>query len=304
MRLFRHIRPVLSALFGFLPAIGLMLCVELFAHPLEARPLTNSDADLDVDFGMNGVVTTTIPGRITRLYSAGDGFLAQLDDLRIARFDAAGQLISNVMTLTPPMRLTVYGWVIQPDGKSILFGTITATISMSDVAALVRLRADGSIDTSFGQAGWVTHWISEESKLSDAFTSVEVDSFGRIIAYESALIYAGRNTGRSCAMARYSTNGLPDPLFGSGGFTQTRCVGTLNMVPSADGRISGIGFYQNAFFPYVSSNVSLWQLAANGDEKFAAIPEFSLTSGSIVVEGISAVIQDDGKLVSLLSRSA
>ena len=138
-----------------------MICVGLFAPTLEAQSLTNSDADLDIDFGVNGVVTTTIPGRITRLYSAGDGFLAQLDDFRIARFDAAGQLISNVMTLAPPMRMTVYGWVMQPDAKSILFGTLTATTSMSDVAALVRLRADGSIDTSFGQAGWVTHWISD-----------------------------------------------------------------------------------------------------------------------------------------------
>src|SRR5262245_32317146 len=84
-------------------------------EPLEERYLLSA-GDLDTDFGTGGRVLTTFPGGFAEAASVA----------------------------------------VQPDGKVVVAGvTLTFNTSDSEDFALVRYNADGSLDTSFGNAGRV-----------------------------------------------------------------------------------------------------------------------------------------------------
>jgi uncharacterized delta-60 repeat protein len=110
---------------------------------------------------------------------------------------------------------------VQPDGKMVLAGsTDEGDRTKPRRILLVRYRADGMFDPSFGSQGRVTTALGDSSS-SAATVAVQPD--GRIVVGGAALI-------------RYLPDGSLDPSFGTGGMAMLR-VGVEHLALQADGRI-------------------------------------------------------------------
>ncbi len=140
----------------------------------------NPDGSSDSSFGNGGVVMTNVGGK-----SDGFGGVALLSGgkilvegntvgqgnvppgtLALVRYNADGTLDTTfgssgngIVTVPPPSGFTFgsdnSGVEIQSDGQIIATGSTSSTSSGASFAA-VRLNADGSVDTSYGNAGWAT----------------------------------------------------------------------------------------------------------------------------------------------------
>ena len=101
--------------------------------------------------------------------------------------------------------------VLQSDGKIVVAGGIPGSRGFS-VPAVVRYNSNGSLDTSFGSSG-----IASIPSLEDSpFTSVTLQSDGKIVAV------AG---GFNAYVARYTSSGVLDSSFGTGGIVSLQFTG-------------------------------------------------------------------------------
>jgi uncharacterized delta-60 repeat protein len=104
---------------------------------------------------------------------------------------------------------------IQRDGKVIVGGFAYAGASsletFVDEFALVRLNADGTLDSSFGSGGKAT---TAFGGLTNEITGVAIQDDGKIVAV-GFVQTLGR--GYDFGLARFNSDGTLDPSFGSGG---------------------------------------------------------------------------------------
>jgi uncharacterized delta-60 repeat protein len=100
---------------------------------------------------------------------------------------------------------------LQADGKLLVAGSVDETGKGKSVL-LVRLNADGSIDSGFGQGGQVVSAIGGGS--GEAF-AIAVQADGKIVLGGHAARSA--TTGLDFALLRFNSNGTPDTSFGQGG---------------------------------------------------------------------------------------
>jgi uncharacterized delta-60 repeat protein len=121
---------------------------------------------------------------------------------------------------------------IQSDGKIVLGGTIPS--GQSQVAALIRLNTNGTLDSSFGSGGIVT----SDFGITDgaAVTAVAIQPNGQIVAAAVGDFLLDGSVGR------LNSDGNVDTTFGNGGFAISRSLdsgaGTLSfMALQADGKI-------------------------------------------------------------------
>lgn len=107
------------------------------------------------------------------------------------------------------------GVAIDSDGKIVVVGSAQDGFGFSDFA-IARYNTDGSLDTSFDGDGRA---LVKMSDLSDAASSVAIDSAGRIVIAGSAL-----NTTlfvSQLGVARLNSDGSPDTSFDSDGKATT-----------------------------------------------------------------------------------
>lgn len=129
-----------------------------------------------------------------------------------------------------------YAVAIQSDGKIVVAGSGGPYNGTTENFALIRLNANGSLDSSFGSSGKVTADIGGNN---DKAYAVAIQSDGKIVAAGSATI---STYNASLAVARFNSNGTLDTSFGSGGKVTTN-VGSSNpsaaygVVVQADGKI-------------------------------------------------------------------
>ena len=180
---------------------------------------------------------------------------------------------------------------VQADGKILV---VTKT-------TLARFLANGSPDTSFGTAGQAA---SNFFGASDALEAVAVQPDGYILVAGSSQDGANSPTQNDVVVARYDTNGLLDPNFGSGGKVVTdiagRGDGAYDILLLPDGRVVVTG---------TASIVDSFGIT-NGD--FVAIRytssgvlDTSFGTGGFVTTniagrtdlGYAAALQLDGKIV-------
>jgi uncharacterized delta-60 repeat protein len=121
---------------------------------------------------------------------------------------------------------------IQSDGKIVLGGTIPN--GSSQVAALLRLNTNGTLDSSFGTGGIVTSNFG----ITDgaAVTAVAIQPNGQILAAAVGDFLLEGSVGR------FNPDGSVDTSFGNGGFAVSRSLssgaGTLSLMAlQADGKI-------------------------------------------------------------------
>src|SRR5215213_5850219 len=137
---------------------------------------------------------------------------------------------------------------VQPDGKILLAGSATDGFGrfLPDVV-LVRLNADGSPDTGFGSNGQVMFDFGGDYLSHEEAFAVAVQPNGSIVvAGRSALTDSATQTPDfDFAVARFTSAGVIDTTFGTGGFVRTDFGTTADaargLTVAADGTIYVVG---------------------------------------------------------------
>jgi uncharacterized delta-60 repeat protein len=187
----------------------------------------NPDGSLDTAFGSGGIVRQLFAGA------------------------AGGSLGSAALE---PMGTT-------GDSKILLAGRDFGQAGM----ALMRLNANGTLDTTFGSNGQVVTPFQSNVVFTNG---VAVTSSGQILA-------AGFDGGHTVLLARYNPNGSLDPMFGSGGKATTVLTS------------SGTNFH-----------ASVLALALQPDGKFVVVGQqyWTLSTGGIFHEGMLLRYNANGSL--------
>ncbi len=210
----------------------------------------NPDGSLDATFGSAGQVETDISGtddvcRAVALQPDGKivagGFTTIPGSgprVAVLRYTSSGALDTSfdgdgiaTMALSPTDN-GIFALTLQPDGKIVGAGWATAGADI----AVVRLLASGAPDASFGSGGSVRTPIG----LGTAAFGVAVDGEGRIVVGA-----AGGTTGDALAL-RYTSSGVLDPVFGTGGIAAIDFGGVDDQLQAIavqpDGQIVGAGY--------------------------------------------------------------
>jgi uncharacterized delta-60 repeat protein len=275
----------------------------------------NADGTLDTTFGPNhlGYVTTDF----NSAYDDAYGMAVQADgrivlaghtrtaggfyDFAAARYNADGTLDTTFGAAHTGKVVVDFSAdfdqatavVVQSDGKILLTGM--ATVGFNANFAMVRLNANGSLDSAFGSGGKVT------TELADAYaesSAVALQADGKILLAGYANSFM---TGMSdAAVVRYNANGSVDSSFGSGGvrlidFGQVddnaRALAVL-----ADGRVLVAGYSNDT---NGNADFALARLTAAGslDTSFGGGAGMVLTSFGYLDQAYAMAVQADGRIV-------
>lgn len=220
----------------------------------------NADGSLDTTFDGDGKVTTSDgvesgddnayaialqpDGKIVVAGTASGYDFAVLrfntDGSLDTTFDGDGRSIIDIFSLD---RETAYSVALQGDGKIVAAGFANG-MSGADFA-VVRLNADGTLDTSFDTDGKATTAVSPSTN-EDVARALMIQSDGKIVA--AGYGYMGGTTGHDFALVRYNADGSLDTSFDTDGIVTT-AVGPSTSTDyayaatiQADGKIVAAGF--------------------------------------------------------------
>ncbi|MEX0966302.1 MAG: T9SS type A sorting domain-containing protein [Bacteroidia bacterium] len=215
----------------------------------------NENGSVDAGFGSNGSFITEVGdgialGSDVALQSDGKILLAgrainvavnnfalircNTDGTLDAGFGDAGQVMMPISTGFEEAKKVI----VQPDGKILLVGHAEAGSGFE--FAIMRLKADGTLDNSFGNSGSALVSFG----TPDAFaTAVVLQSDGKMVV---AGYTGSSNTTWKFALARLNADGTLDQGFGIGG-KLTTAVGTTfdycqAVAMQPDGKIVAAGY--------------------------------------------------------------
>lgn len=263
-----------------------------------------ADSDLDQSFDLDGRVTTDF-------YGSNDGVravLVQLDgkivaigdaqgggDYALARYDSNGipdPTFGNggraVIGFSGGIALD---GALQNDGKIVVVGRANG-INPAANFGIARFDAQGNPDPTFGVGGKVSTDFAGDF---DAATGVVIQNDGMIVVSGKATI--GGNS--DFAVARYDTNGVPDPTFGVGGKATLDFFGGpdggADVAIQKDGKIvlasdvQGLGSQDFGVARFTTTGVpdAMFGNGGKATMDFAGGPD----------NGTSVAIQSDGKIV-------
>jgi uncharacterized delta-60 repeat protein len=238
----------------------------------------NADGSLDQTFGNNGSVQTTFgnptaaahdlilqaDGRIIAVGASGAGAYSELNDFALVRYNTNGSLDptfgngGKVKTHFPGIDntgSTASSIALQLDGKLVVGGSYKNEGTPHQFA-LARYNANGSLDSTFGNAGKVVTFIG----AGDAFaTALVIQGNGRIVLAG----YSETTQNHDFTLAGYTSNGTLDSTFGNGGLMTTDFSGGSDDIPYAmalqsDGKLvvaGQTGDYPELNFALVRYNV-------------------------------------------------
>jgi uncharacterized delta-60 repeat protein len=194
----------------------------------------NADGSLDTTLDGVGYVVTAFAGGLVDqcnavAVQAVDGKIVAAGvtnenghHVAVVRYTASGALDTSFGTggkVDINAAATVSGssegraLVLQPDGKLLIAGYAFGP-GNSDLLVM-RLNADGSPDTSFGTGGITRTPVGSSEDIANAMVR---QPDGRIVVAGSTYAADGHH---DFALARYTTAGVLDPSFGTGGLVTT-----------------------------------------------------------------------------------
>jgi uncharacterized delta-60 repeat protein len=202
-------------------------------------------------------------------------------------FGSGGSVLTTVGDAKTAL---VSALAVQGDGKIVAVGT-AGDHGQSDFA-VARYTPAGALDPAFGTGGVTLTKFGSNNATADS-TAVQPD--GKIVA--------GGGAGTSFALARYNSNGLLDPGFGSSG-TVTTSFGTGGVsnvsttLLQPDGKLVALG---SAASTSGLSTLALARYTSTGalDQSFGSGGQQVTTAGSAQKATItSAALLPDGRLVA------
>ena len=257
---------------------------------------------LDPSFGDNGTTTTASGTHFWadalalqpdgKIVVAGPAFGPSA--FALARYRADGTLdpsfgTGGQVTLALGESSGAYGIAIQPDGKIVAAGSVTAGATYG--FALARLNPDGTPDAGFGTNGVATTTIGAGA----AAYAVVVQPDGKIVAAGTSSPATGYS---GVAVARYDAHGSLDGSFGSGGIVTTPAVGPYDARANAlalqpDGKIVAGGYDS-------SQGLAIDRYTRDGrlDSGFGSGGRVLTKLGSYS-EAADLALQPDGKIVAV-----
>lgn len=254
----------------------------------------NSDGTPDTSFSGDGLQQTAIPGggnaREVAIQSNGKIVVAGLagGQYATARYDENGTLDPSysgdgiATASVGGFFASAEGVAIQPDGKIIAVG------SNGDAWVLTRFTSGGALDPDFSSDGIQT--TSLGYGLSSGARSV-------VVQPDDKLVVAGSAGLGDIGLARYTSDGTPDPTFSGDGQKQLGLgagTGASDLVMQSDGKLVAAGTSESGDFEVVRLNPSGgFDASFSGDGKVKS--EFG---NNDFREGADAlVLQGDGKIV-------
>jgi len=211
--------------------LPLLLAASLFA----SCPIFSQPGSLDITYGIGGKVTNNL-GENAQAYDSvlqADGKLIVVGDtysiapgssFLISRYLTDGSLDttfngSGYTSLLARDHAMASGVAVQSDGKIVVVGTAMApggTGSNSSDMMVVRLNADGSLDTSFGDSGIQVVVLPYSQNLRD----VLIQSDGKIVA-GGLFTWLSNPNADTPGLIRFNANGSIDTSYGENGYVYT-----------------------------------------------------------------------------------
>ncbi len=274
--------------------------------------------DLDLSFGTDGQVITTINGyggtassvaiqkSDGKIVAVGSSSIDGDFDFSIVRYNTNGSLdISfgkgGIVTVHFEDNDYAKAVAIQSDGKIVVAGY--SKISGDYDFSIVRLYSNGNLDTTFGEYGDGKETVSFSG--NDYANAVAIQSDGKIVAAG----YAHNGTDHDFAFLRLTSDGSPDTDFGTSGdgtvtvdfeYDEYDFCGDddyANAVAiQSDGKIIAAGYADDG----TDKDFALVRLTSNGspDTSFGASGDGTVTVDFGYNNYAKAVaIQSDGKII-------
>ncbi|WP_341892312.1 Calx-beta domain-containing protein [Variovorax sp. YR752] len=261
---------------------------------------------LDTSFG-GGKVANRSYGRILSMGLQPDGRIVVLTDFnKLLRYQVDGTLDTSFgsngvvsATLGGNALDLLRAVALQADG-GILVAGLTRAASGSTTAedmGVKRYLANGTVDTSFGSAGFVR--VDIAGRADDA-TAIAVQPDGKIVLGGMALVTV---VGASdLALARLDANGALDAGFGAGGKLTVNIGGNFDsasaMALQGDGAIVLVG--RAATSPSATPDTGVLRVSASGVVELAL--RLPLTADWDEATGVA--VQPDGRMVLTLEARA
>lgn len=186
---------------------------------------------------------------------------------------------------------------LQPDGKIVAAGSSRNGVASTTAFAVARYNSDGSLDNTFGTNGTIRNFIAGGDTSVDIAYSVALTADGKIVAAGSS--QSDSPTAYAFALARYTSAGVLDNTFGTGGSMRGFITGGNNLddicrsiVIRPDGKIAAAGFSQDSTLALA---FALGFFDSTGETE--SIRNFISTSSNNDMAN-SLALTPDGKLVS------
>ncbi|MDX2165860.1 MAG: hypothetical protein SF182_02310 [Deltaproteobacteria bacterium] len=262
----------------------------------------NSDGSLDSGFGSGGIVATAVGSGVSRavavgvqsdgkLLAAGNALIGSFDAIIVVRYLSDGSLdpsfdgdgIASVAVGSRSAQATAL--VVQPDGRIVVAGYA------QDQFALIRLRADGALDPSFGGGDGIV--MTDVASGSDDAFALALQPDGKLVAAGWAV--TGSNY--DFAVVRYLSDGSLDTSFDGDGKVITS-FGTgldvaTSLVVQPDGKIVAVGSAQVG----ANREAALARYHPNGslDASFGSGGRVTTALGAS--NGLGVALQPNGRIV-------
>lgn len=263
----------------------------------------NTNGTLDNTFGIGGKVTTSVGAedQVAQVALQSDGkiiivgtsSLASDYGYTLVRYNSDGTLDTSfdsdgkiLIDLAFDINRDAFATAIQADGKIVIGGVSDGNF------ALLRFNNNGSLDTTFGTNGKITTDIVTGN--SDIIQAISIQNDGKIVVTGST--YSA--TSADLVIARYTTNGSLDTLFGSLGKILVDFGGSeegASVVLQSDGKIvvGGIIDFDFLLLRYNSNGTiditfdTDGKVITNFGGEDAAISIKLETNGKIIAAGFS-----------------
>ena len=192
-----------------------------------------------------------------------------------------------------------HGVALQSDGKLILVGYAVQS-GIGQLLSMVRYNPNGDIDTTFGNAGFVLTDVT--AGLKDLARKVVIQPDGKIVVVG----YSTDDTNFIKFVARYTSGGILDGTFGTGGIFKASIPGNISdgrsIALQADGKIlagGNINGAQTAFLLTRLNTDGTLDTSWDGDG-YKIIPHTAPGMFPLSEHGIRALaVQTDGKIIGL-----
>lgn len=169
-------------------------------------------------------------------------------------FGDGGRVITDLAGRSDEVR----GLVVQPDGKIVALGETYIFPQDRPRFVLARYNADGTLDRSFGEKGWVVTGMTDDEYDWSSPHAIAIQPDGKLVVAGESYMSSLDRGHNVFAVARFNTDGTLDSTFGEGGRVLTPIDTTdegdeeaaYALAVGGDGKIvlaGGVGGYPSDF---------------------------------------------------------